>query len=190
MKSAHAVKTAGHWYSAGAIDCVTLDAHGRHRRRIVLTGERGTTFMLDLPHAIALRDGDGLLLDDGAMVRVAGHAEPLIEIAAADAHELARLAWHIGNRHVDVQIVGDRLRIRRDHVIEDMLRGLGARLSPVEAPFDPEQGAYGQHSHGHDHAHGYDHARDDEHHRDDRRHHHHEPDHAHEHNHERDHDHG
>jgi urease accessory protein len=106
--------------------------------------------MLDLPHAIALRDGDGLLLDDGAMVRVAGHAEPLIEIAAADAHELARLAWHIGNRHVDVQIVGDRLRIRRDHVIEDMLRGLGAVLVSVEAPFDPEHGAY-DHDHGDDH---------------------------------------
>ena len=83
-----------------------------------------------------------MLLDDGAIVRVAGHAEPLMEIAAADAHELARLAWHIGNRHVDVQIVGDRLRIRRDHVIEDMLRGLGAVLRPVEAPFDPEHGAY------------------------------------------------
>jgi urease accessory protein len=190
MKSAHAVKTAGHWYSAGAIDQVSLDAHERHRRRAVLTGERGTTFLLDLPQATALRDGDGLVLDDGGIVRVVGRPEPLIEIAAADSHELARLAWHIGNRHIDVQIVGDRLRIRRDHVIEDMLRGLGARLSPVEAPFDPEQGAYGQHSHGHDHAHGYDHARDDEHHRDDRRHHHHEPDHAHEHNHERDHDHG
>jgi urease accessory protein len=106
--------------------------------------------MLDLPHAIALRDGDGLLLDDGAMVRVAGRAEPLVEITAADAHELARLAWHIGNRHVDVQIVGDRLRIRHDHVIEDMLRGLGAVLVSVEAPFDPEQGAY-DHRHGDDH---------------------------------------
>ena len=107
-------------------------------------------FLLDLPHAVALRDGDGLILDDGAMVRVAGHPEPLVEIAAADAHELARLAWHIGNRHVDVQIVGERLRIRRDHVIEDMLRGLGAALEPIEAPFDPEPGAY-DHHHGDDH---------------------------------------
>ena len=94
----------------------------------MLTGERGITFMLDLPRATALRDGDGLLLDDGAMVRVAGNPEPLVEIAAADAHALAQLAWHIGNRHVDVQVLGDRLRIRRDHVIEDMLRGLGAVL--------------------------------------------------------------
>jgi urease accessory protein len=92
-----------------------------------------------------LRDGDGLLLDDGAIVRVAGRPEPLVEIAAANASELARLAWHIGNRHIDVQIAGDRLRIRRDHVIEDMLRGLGARLTPIEAPFEPEGGAYAHH---------------------------------------------
>jgi urease accessory protein len=150
MRRAREIKSAGAWNAADAVDRVTLDAHGRHRRRIVLTGERGTIFLLDLPHAIALRDGDGLVLDDGAMVRVAGHPEPLMEIAAADTHELARLAWHIGNRHVDVQIVGDRLRIRRDHVIEDMLRGLGAILVPVEAPFDPEHGAY-DHYHGDDH---------------------------------------
>jgi len=142
MKRACKIKPAGEWNEASAIDCVTLDAQDRHRRRIVLTGERGTIFMLDLPRATALRDGDGLLLDDGAMVRVAGNPEPLVEIAAADAHALARLAWHIGNRHVAVQVLGDRLRIRRDHVIEDMLRGLGAVLHPIEAPFDPEPGAY------------------------------------------------
>src|ERR1700685_2949132 len=147
MRRAREIKTAGAWNTADAIDYVTLDAHGRHRRRIVLTGERGTTFLLDLPRAIALRDGDGLILDDGPMARGAVHAEPLVEIAAADAHQLARLAWHIGNRHVDVQIVGDRLRIRRDHVIEDMLRGVGAVLQPIEAPFDPEPGAY-DHLHG------------------------------------------
>jgi len=154
MKHAREVKAAGHWDAASAIDSITLDAHERHRRRVVLQAERGTTFLLDLPQAAALRDGDGLVLDDGAIVRIVGAPEPLVEIAAADAHELARLAWHIGNRHIDVQIVGDRLRIRRDHVIEDMLRGLGARLSAVEAAFDPEHGAYDQHhSHGHRHRH-------------------------------------
>jgi urease accessory protein len=151
MQRAREVKTASHWDGANAVDQVTLDADDRHRRRIVLTGERGTAFLLDLPQATALRDGDGLVLDDGAIVRVVSRPEPLIEIAAADSRELARLAWHIGNRHIDVQIVGDRLRIRRDHVIEDMLRGLGARLSPVEAPFDPEHGAYGHHHHDHGH---------------------------------------
>ena len=149
MKRAHQIRPAGEWDAASAIDCVVLDAHERHRRRVVLTAERGTTFLLDLPHAVALRDGDGLLLDDGAIVRVAGRPEALVEVFAADAHELARLALHIGNRHTDVEVVGDRLRIRRDHVIEAMLRGLGARLAPIEAPFDPEPGAYhGGHRHG------------------------------------------
>ena len=135
------------------IDRVVLDADERHRRRITLTGEGGTAFLLDLPHATALRDGDGLVLEDGAIVRVAGKPEPLVEIAAASAHDLARLAWHIGNRHTDVQVVGGKLRIRRDHVLEDMLRGLGAQLTPIEAPFDPEHGAYGHH-HEHSHDHG------------------------------------
>jgi urease accessory protein len=128
------------------VDRVVLDADERHRRRIVLTGERGTQFLLDLPQPTALRDGDGLVLDDGSIVRVSGKPEPLVEIAAASAHELARLAWHIGNRHTDMQVIGDKLRIRHDHVLEEMLRGLDARLTPIEAPFDPEQGAY-EHRH-------------------------------------------
>jgi len=137
---------------ARVIDRVVLDAAERHRRRIVLTGEGGTSFLLDLPHATMLRDGDGLVLEDGSIVRVAGKREPLVEITAENSSDLARLAWHIGNRHTDVQIVGDRLRIRRDHVVEELLRGLGAQLSLIEAPFDPERGAYSeQHRHGHYH---------------------------------------
>jgi len=158
MKRAREVRAAGHWDDGSAIDSITLDAHERHRRRIVLSGERGTKFLLDLPQAIALHDGDGLVLDDGAMVRIVGRPEPLVEIAAADAHELARLAWHIGNRHIDVEITGERLRIRRDHVIEEMLRGLGARLLPVDAPFNPEHGAYDRHGHEHNHEHSPGHS--------------------------------
>ncbi len=150
MRRASQIRSHGDWNASEAVDRVVLDADERHRRRTVLTGERGTIFLLDLPHATALRDGDGLVLDDGAIVRVAGRPEPLVEIAAASPHELARFAWHIGNRHTDVQVVGGNLRIRRDHVLEAMLRGLGARLTPVEAPFDPEPGAY----HGHGHRHG------------------------------------
>jgi urease accessory protein len=131
------------------VDRVVLDSDERHRRRIVLTGERGTEFLLDLPHATALRDGDGLVLEDGAIVRVAGKPEPLVEIAATTPQDLARLAWHVGNRHTDMQVMADTLRIRRDHVLEDMLRGLGARLTPIEAPFDPEHGAYGHRHHDH-----------------------------------------
>ena len=137
---------------ARIVDRVVLDAAERHRRRIVLTGEGGTSFLLDLPHATMLRDGDGLVLEDGSIVRVAGKREPLVEITAENSSDLARLAWHIGNRHTDVQIVGDRLRIRRDHVVEELLRRLGAQLSLIEAPFDPERGAYSeQHRHGHYH---------------------------------------
>src|SRR5712692_7782329 len=152
MKRASQIRSVGHWNGNDAVDRVVLDADERHRRRIMLTGERGTVFLLDLPHATALRDGDGLVLDDGAVVRVSGKPEPLLEIAAANAHELARLAWHIGNRHTDVQIVGDRLRIRRDHVLESMIASLGAKLMPIEAVFDPEPGAYAD-THHHDHRH-------------------------------------
>src|SRR5262249_33295956 len=143
---------AGTWNATVAVDRVVLNADERHRRRIMLTGECGTKFLLDLRRAAALRDGDGLVLDDGAVVRVASKPEPLVEIAATSAHELAPLAWHIGNRHTDVQVLRDRLRIRRDHVLEEMLGRLGACLTPVEAPFDPEPGAYwhGDHDHHHD----------------------------------------
>ena len=145
MKRSSEVRSSGGWAAASAIDRVVLDADQRARRRSVLTGENGTIFMLDLPKPTTIRDGDGLVLDDGSIVRVAGKPEPLVEIVAASAHDLARLAWHLGNRHTDVQVVGEKLRIRRDHVLEDMLRGLGATLIPLEAPFDPEPGAYGQH---------------------------------------------
>jgi urease accessory protein len=151
VRRASEIKSVGTWNFATAIDRVVLDADERHRRRIMLTGEGGTNFLLDLPHATALKDGDGLVLEDGSIVRVAGKPEALVEIAAASPHELARLAWHIGNRHTGVQIVGDTLRIRRDHVLEEMLRGLGARLTPIEAAFDPEHGAYGHHHHDHGH---------------------------------------
>jgi urease accessory protein len=131
-----------------------LDADERQRRRVTLTGERGTRFLLDLPHATRLHDGDGLVLEDGAIVCVTGRPEPLLEIGAADAHQLARLAWHLGNRHTGVQIAGERLRIRRDHVLAEMLKGLGAVVTEIEAPFEPEAGAYDG-GHGHSHGHGH-----------------------------------
>jgi urease accessory protein len=150
MRRASEIKMAGTWNAATAIDRVVLDSNERHRRRVALTGERGTAFLLDLPHAIALKDGDGLLLEDGAIVCVAGKPEPLVEVAADGPEHLARLAWHIGNRHTDLQVAGNKLRIRRDHVLEDMLGALGARLTPIEAPFEPERGAYARHHHEHD----------------------------------------
>ena len=136
---------------ASACDRVVLDADDRHRRRIVLTGEKGTQMLIDFPAPVALRDGDGLVLDDGSIVVIEGAPEPLIEIEAPNAFEAVRLAWHLGNRHTDVQIVGAKVRIRRDHVLEEMLRGLGAQLTPVDAAFDPEPASPHGHHHEHDH---------------------------------------
>jgi urease accessory protein len=149
MKRVVAIKAAGDWAATSAIDRVVLDAGDRNRRRIVLTGEQGTEFLLDFAKPVSLHDGDGLLLDDGTIVLVTGEPEKLIEVCAGSTLDAVRLAWHLGNRHTDVQVIGDRLRIRRDHVLEDMLRGLSAHLTPLEAPFDPESAA--PHEHGHDH---------------------------------------
>jgi urease accessory protein len=138
MKRGWAIRRAGFWDPATAVDFIVLDAGDRHRRRISLKGERGLSFLLDLDEAVALRDGDGIMLDDGGIVLVAGQTESLVELTARTPLALAQLAWHLGNRHTDVQIVGDRLRIRRDHVLEGMVVGLGAAVMPVDAPFDPE----------------------------------------------------
>lgn len=136
-------------------DRVVLDADDRQRRRIVLNGEKGTDVLLDLETPVALRDGDGLALDDGSIVEVAGEPERLLEIAPASPRDFVRLAWHLGNRHTDLQIVGGAIRIRYDHVLEDMLRGLGAKVTPVDAAFDPEAGVpqdgHTHHHHGHSH---------------------------------------
>jgi urease accessory protein len=144
------IRYPGQWDAVSAIDRVVLDAGDRQRRRIVLTGEKGIAFLLDFEKPVTLHDGDGLVLDDGSIVLVAGEKEKLIEISAGSALDAVRLAWHLGNRHTDVQVIGDKLRIRCDHVLEDMLRGLGAQLTPLEAPFDPEAAAP-HHHHEHDH---------------------------------------
>jgi urease accessory protein len=150
VKRASQILRAGAWRAADAIDRVVLDAAERYRRRIVLIAEHGTKFLLDLPEATPLHDGDGLVRDDGTIVAVVAKPEPLVEIAAADAADviatMARLAWHLGNRHTELQTVGDKLRMRRDYVLEEMLVGLGANVTPIEAPFEPERGAY---AHGH-----------------------------------------
>jgi len=148
MRRVASIKPSGEWPAASAIDRVVLDAGDRNRRRIVMRGQNGTEFLLDVAKPVSLRDGDGLVLDDGSIVLVSGVHEKLIEISAGSALEAVRLAWHLGNRHTDVQIVHDKIRIRRDHVLEDMLRGLGAKLIPLDAAFDPEPAAP---SHEHDH---------------------------------------
>jgi urease accessory protein len=157
MIRATRVIPAGEW-SGDAADCVTLDHDQRHRRRMAMTAVGGLAFLLDLGEAVPLRHGDGLLLEDGRIVEVAAAPEALAEIVAADASELIRIAWHLGNRHLPCQLLGDRIRVRRDHVIEEMVSRLGATVTVIEAPFDPESGAYsGGHGHHHHHSLALDH---------------------------------
>jgi urease accessory protein len=153
VKRGWAICRAGNWNPAMAVDRVLLDSGDRHRRRIVLTGEKGP-FLLDLDEPVALRNGDGIVLDDGSIVMIASQSEPLAEIAARTPLALVQLAWHLGNRHTDVQIAGNKLLIRRDHVLEEMVVGLGASVTLIEAPFDPGGTAPAQgHDHAHDHVH-------------------------------------
>lgn len=132
-------------------DTITLDETARHRRRIKLTSDNGVAFMLDLPAAKLLRHGDGLLLSDGRVIEVRAEPESLMEIRGRDAKHMLALAWQIGNRHLAAQIEPERILIRYDHVIKDMLLGLGATITEINEPFDPEGGAYGDSHHGHDH---------------------------------------
>jgi urease accessory protein len=165
---ATSIKAAGSW-SGGTADSVVLDYDDRHRRRVSMKGTRGLSFLLDLPDAAALRSGDALALEDGRLVEVVAAPESLLEIRGADPLHLARIAWHLGNRHVPTQLLAKSLRIRRDHVLEEMLHGLGARVIEIEAPFDPEGGAYAStpghdnHHGGHHHGHSRHHEHDQEH---------------------------
>jgi urease accessory protein len=160
-----AVKTATAW-SGNAADSVVLDYDDRHRRRLVMKATKGLAFLLDLPAAASLRGGDALVLEDGRLVEVVAAPEPLLEIRCADPLQLTRVAWHLGNRHVPVQVLARSLRIRRDHVLAEMAVHLGARVIEIEAPFDPEGGAYaapadGHHHQAHDHHHHQDGHRHD-----------------------------
>jgi len=174
-----------HLWSEAPADTVVLDFDDRHRRRMAMTGTRGLEFLLDLENAVALRGGDALVLDDGRLIEVVAAPEPLLEIRGSDPQHLVRVAWHLGNRHLPTQIMAKGLRIRRDHVIEAMVKGLGARVIEIEAPFDPEGGAYAGSghaqapaSHSHDNA-AHDHPSHD--HGDQRHHHDEHCDHGHHH---------
>jgi urease accessory protein len=148
-----AVLTAGTWEGRPETDRVLIDFDRRFRRRFLLHSLADRHILLDLPQAVRLRDGDGLEMGDGGIVRVCARPEPLVEITAPDHAALMRIAWHLGNRHLPVQFIGERIRIRQDHVIADMVLGLGGQAQQLEAPFDPEAGAYagaGGHHHAHD----------------------------------------
>ena len=159
MKRATEVVRAGRWPPGERIDSVTLLFDDRYRRRLRMLGDGGTDFLLDLTEPVVLHTGDGLKLEEGGFVEVRAAEEDLVEVRGRDAASFARLAWHLGNRHLPAEIADDLILIRDDHVIVDMLERLGARIRRVQRPFNPQGGAYGQHNHdpAHPHRHAEDH---------------------------------
>ncbi len=172
MIRANFISTKGAWH-ATPTDSIVLDHEGRHRRRVAMTATRGTEFLLDLPEVVALRGGDALILEDGRLIEIIAAPEALAEVRCNDPRQLARVAYHIGNRHAQAEILVNRIRVRRDHVLEDMVHGLGAKVAHIEAPFEPDTGAYAApedaHAHTHkghankhdDHAHDHGHKHGD-----------------------------
>jgi urease accessory protein len=160
MIRATQVKPHHHWSESPA-DTVVLDFDDRHRRRMAMTATRGLEFLLDLENAVALRGGDALVLEDGRLVEVVAAPEPLIEARASDVSALARLGWHLGDRHIPVQVLPNRIRTQRTEAIEILLASLGAKVVVIDAPFEPEGGAYAsshaQDDHAHDRHHGHHH---------------------------------
>jgi urease accessory protein len=123
-------------------DTLTLRHDQRHRRRISMATDGGLSFLLDLEQVTMLDDGDAVRLDDGRLVRIKAALERLVEIRANDPLRLKKIIWHLGNRHVPAEITEDAVYIAEDHVLADMVRGLGAQTAMVERPFRPERGAY------------------------------------------------
>ena len=135
--------------SSNAADTVTLDYEARFLRRKQLVSDGGEPFLVELAETQALNQGEGFRLDDGRIIAVMAAAEPLL---AVRHDNLARIAWHVGNRHTPCQIADDHILIREDKVLQAMLEGLGASVTQVTAPFTPEGGAYGHgRTHGHEH---------------------------------------
>jgi urease accessory protein len=167
------------------VDTVILDLDQRRSQRGTFVGTSGARYDVDLSEPVLLRMGDLLVLEEGAFVEVVAEAEPLIEVRANDTDALARVAWQLGDRHVAVEVLPNRLRLRPDAAIEKMVVALGGRVALIQAPFNPEGGAYvispspDHHHHGHDHDHDHDHDhhhRHDDHSHDRRHHDHHDGD--------------
>jgi urease accessory protein len=138
---------------------VTLSPEERYRRRAVLACDQGFDILLDLAKALRIEDGDALKLEDGRLVRVVAAAEELVEVTSDNPARLARAAWHLGNRHTPAEITADAIYFANDHVLAEMLRGLGLATRLVKRPFRPERGAYDASNHGGpDHGHGHSHA--------------------------------
>ena len=138
---------------ARVVDAVILDQAQRWAPRGERLSVKGLRFALALAEPTHLRMGDALELEDGSLIEVVAEAEPLVEVRAVDAAALARIAFHLGDRHVPVQLFSNRIRLRRDHALESLIAALGGKCAKIEAPFDPEGGAYVEPAHAHPHAH-------------------------------------
>jgi urease accessory protein len=161
------------------VDTLILTSAQRQTANAAVFGVKGTCVEIDLPEPVRLRTDDVLELDDGRFVEVVAEPEPLIEVRASDPGALARIAWHLGDRHIAVELSANRVRVRRDSGVEKLLRSLGTRFIEIEAPFEPEGGAYAvpghhheahhddhhdAHQHDHSHAHPHDHGHDHDYH--------------------------
>ena len=199
MPRATRVVTAAERKDAPVADTLILPHAQRQAQKGFLFGIKGTCVELDFADPVRLRTDDALVLDDGGLIEVVAEPEPLVEVRAADLPSLARLAWHLGDRHVPVQVFERKLRLKRDPAVEAMLASLGAKVTAIEAPFEPEGGAYEtaagehhHHAHGHDHHHDHGHAHTHacDHHGHHHGHDEHEHEHEHQHRHAHDHKHG
>ncbi|MDH6591186.1 urease accessory protein [Variovorax sp. TBS-050B] len=144
---------------------IELDWDVRQKSRFDATDSQGRRIGVFLPRGTAVRGGDVLVAEDGSLVRVIAAPQPVLRITHCSAHgtpfDLTRAAYHLGNRHVPIELKPDHLKIEPDHVLADMLRSMHLIVAAVEEPFEPEGGAYG--SHAHSHGHGHDHAHDHDH---------------------------
>jgi urease accessory protein len=149
-------------YSEGqAAARLVLPFELRQRSRLLASLDSGEEVGLLMPRGTVLRGGDRLQSSDGRLVEVVAAPEELSIVRSSDARQLARAAYHLGNRHIAVQITADSIRYLRDHVLDDMLRGQGLHVARELLPFEPEAGAYASshdHGHGHSHDHGHDHG--------------------------------
>ena len=149
---------------------VELDWDVRQKSRFDAADSAGRSLAVFLPRGTVVRGGDVLVAEDGSLVRVSAAPQQVLRITHCQAHgtpyDLIRAAYHLGNRHVPIELKPDHLQIEPDHVLADMLRAMHLIVHSVEQPFEPENGAYatGGHGHGHGtghHGHGHDHGHDD-----------------------------
>jgi urease accessory protein len=165
---------------------VELDWDVRQKSRFDATDSAGRHLGVFLPRGTLVRGGDVLVTADGSLVRVIAAPQPVLRITPCPAHgspfDLVRAAYHLGNRHVQIELRSDHLKIEPDHVLADMLRAMHLIVKPTEEGFEPEGGAYAAGGHAHDHAHAHDHGHDHSHGESDG--------HAHGHSHKHDHGHG